>query len=331
MLNFFTPGGQLALAAAIYYLDLGAEPPCAARGIHGNVAAANYRNVLAVHDGSVAVFTISLHQVYAGKELVGGIYALQVFAGDVHKHGQTCAGADEHGLVAHVEQLVYGQGLAYYHVSLYVHAKCAQVVYFLLNYGLGKTEFRYAVYQHAAGGVQRFKYADLVAFARQIARAGEAGRAAADYGNLVTVGGGNIAGGGGMGVMPIGNKALQTAYADGFALYAAHALGFALGFLRANTAANRGQAGIAGNHLVCAFKVHFAYLCDEFGNVYVYRAAVYAGHILAVKAAGGLVKGYLLGVAKGNFFEIMVANVRLLGGHGVLLGVHVRHFILPPA
>ena len=67
---------------------------------------------------------------------------------------------------------------------------------------------------------------DLVAELGQIARDGQAGRACADNSDLVAIG----RGGGGLGMyvvaVPIGDKALQAANADGLALDAADALAF---------------------------------------------------------------------------------------------------------
>ena len=37
----------------------------------------------------------------------------------MHEIRKSGAGADEHGLVAHIEQLVYRKGLSYDHVGIY--------------------------------------------------------------------------------------------------------------------------------------------------------------------------------------------------------------------
>ena len=91
--------------------------------------------------GRVGIGQVGLHQVDAGQELVGGQHALVVDAGDVHEHGQTSAGADEHGLKAHlILQLVDGDGAAHDGVGGDSDAQSLQAVHFLLDNGLGQTE-----------------------------------------------------------------------------------------------------------------------------------------------------------------------------------------------
>ena len=68
----------------------------------------------------------------------------------------------------------------------------------------------------------------LIAQLGKVARDGQAGRASANDSDLVAIG----RGGGGLGMyvvaVPVGNKALQAANADGLALDAADALALAL-------------------------------------------------------------------------------------------------------
>ena len=69
------------------------------------------------------VYRRGMAELPARKEFVGGIHALQALAGDVHKAGQTGAGAYEHGLVAVlVHQLVDGEHLANDHIALKINA-----------------------------------------------------------------------------------------------------------------------------------------------------------------------------------------------------------------
>ena len=108
---------------------------------------------------------VRLHQVDAGQELVGGVDALQVLAGDVHEHGQTGAGADEHGLEAVLlHQLVNGHGAC--------RPRCwsprsrpwpSGPSTSFCDDGLGQTELGNAVHQHAAGQMQRLEHRDLIA------------------------------------------------------------------------------------------------------------------------------------------------------------------------
>ena len=171
----------------------------------------------------------------------------------------------------------------------------------MLDDVLGQTELGDAIHQHAARNVQSLVDGDLVAELGQIARDGQAGRACADNSDLVAIG----RGGGGLGMyvvaVPISDKALQAANADGLALDAADALAFALVLLRADTAADGGQRAGLGNHVVGGLKVALGDVLDEAGNINFNGAAAAAGVVLALQAAFGLVHGHLLGVAKGDF------------------------------
>ena len=327
MLDLLLTGRQLGHAAAVDDVDiLGTQTLGAAGSVHGDIAAADNGNGLALHDGRAGILLVRLHQVDAGQVLVGGVDAVQALAGDAHKAGQTGTGRDIDGLEAVVvHQLVDGQDFTDDHVRLDVHAQLLQALDLVLDDVLGQTELGDAVHQHAAGHMQGLVDGDLVAQLGQIARDGQAGRACADDSDLVAVG----RGGGGLGMyvvaVPVGNKALETANADGLSLDAADALAFALVLLRADTAADGGQRAGLGNHVVGGLKVALGDVLDEAGNINFNGAAAAAGVVLALQAALGLVHGHLLGVAKGDLFKVFVADVRLLAGHGALFRIHVRH------
>ena len=65
--------------------------------------------------------------------------------------------------------------------------------------------------------------------------------------------------------VPVGDKALETANADGLALDAADALAFALVLLRADTAADGGQRAGLGNYVVGGLKVALGDVFDKAG------------------------------------------------------------------
>ena len=158
--------------------------------------------------------------------------------------GQAGAGADVNGLVAEiVKQLVDGHSLADNGVGNDLNAHLLEVFDLDSNdLVLGQTELGNTVDQNAAGLVEGLVNGDVIAHLAQIARAGEAGGAGADDGDLVAVGlGRDYLGLIGLGHMVVGNEALETADADGLALDAADALGLALLLLRTYTAADRGQ------------------------------------------------------------------------------------------
>ncbi len=278
---------------------------------------------------------IGLHQVDTGEELVGGIHTLQVLAGDVHEHGQACAGADKHGLKpVLLHKLVDGDGAAHHGVGLHLHAHGLQAVHFLLHDGLGQTELGDAVHQHAAGQMQRLEHGNLVALLGQIACAGQTGRARADHRHLVAVGLGLFRRLGAVGVVPVGHEALQPADTHGLALLAPDAVHLALALLRAHTAAHGGQGAGLVNDLISALIV----LCHDVGNklrdAHIHGAAVYAGMIFAVEAAGSLVQSLLLGIAQRNLQEVFITDIGVLRGHRILVQTHIdlcSHLTLPPA
>ena len=90
VLHLFLTGRQLGHAAAVDDVHgLGTQTHGAAGSVHGHVAAAHNGHLLAGADGGLAGGQVSLHQVGAGQELVGGVHALQALAGDAHEAGQT--------------------------------------------------------------------------------------------------------------------------------------------------------------------------------------------------------------------------------------------------
>ena len=173
--------------------------------------------------------------------------------------------------------------------------------------------------------MQRLIHGDLIALLGQIACAGQTRRAGAHHGHLVTVGGGHGGCFGGMGVVPVGHKALQTADTHGLALHTADAVLLALGLLGADTAADGGQRAGLVDDLIGALVVLLGDLPDKFGNLYIDGAAAHAGMVLAVETAGGFIQRLLLGVAQRDFQEILITDIGVLRGHLVLLQTHIRH------
>ena len=175
--------------------------------------------------------------------------------------------------------------------------------------------------------MQGFKNGDLIALLGQLARTGQAGGAGANDGNLDAVALGLLGHLVDILAIPVGDKALQPADGDRLALHAAHALALTLGLLRADTAGQGGQSIRGGDDLVSAEKIALGDLGDELRNADVDGAALDALRILAVQAAACFLHGHLLGVAKGDLFEILIADVRCLLGHRGLGQSHIRHAV----
>ena len=117
--------------------------------------------------------------------------------------------------------------------------------------GLGQTEFRNAVYQHATGSVQRLEDGNGVALLGQVAGAGQAGGAGAHHGDLVRRWKRAFSGHG-VHVLPVpvGHKPLQAADGHGFALDAPNALALALALLGADPAGQGGQGVGRGDDFI---------------------------------------------------------------------------------
>ena len=125
-------------------------------------------------------------------------------------------------------------------------------------------------------------------------------------------------------IVPVGNKALETADADRLTLDAAGADALALSLLRTYTAADRRQRGREADDLVCAFKVALGNLGDKFGDMNVDGAAVHTGTVLAAEAALCLVDGGLLGIAERDLLKVLVADIGCLRRHRILLRAHIE-------
>ena len=278
-----------------------------------------------MEDGGGRVVLIGLHQVDAGEVLVGGVHAHQGRSGNLHKHGQAGARADEHGLVALLKQLGDGEHLANDHVQLNVYPHLLQVGHLPLDDGLGKTELGNAVAQHAAGGVEGLEDRDGVAHPGQLAGAGQTGGAGADHRHLVAVlgGGGHV----GDAVLrsPVGHKALNAADGHRLALDTPDALTLALGLLGADPARDGGQGVGVGQQLIGSGQVALGHLAHKLGDGDAHGTSADTGLVLAVQAPLCLVLGLLQGVAQGHLFKVGVAYVGLLLRHGGLFHLHISH------
>ena len=121
-------------------------------------------------------------------------------------------------------------------------------------------------------------------------------------------------------IVSVGDVAFKSADCHRFAFNAAYALHFALGFLRADTAAYCRKGAGAGDDLIRFFKFALGYVSDKFRDGNAYGTAGNTGAIFAVKTALSLVDGLLFGIAESNFFKILVTYVRILNRHGVFNG-----------
>ena len=72
------------------------------------------------------------------------------------------------------EKLVHRCGLAHDRVRLYLHAQFLHIINLALDNGLGQTELRNAVDEHAPGLVKGLEYGHVVALLRKLPGHGKA-------------------------------------------------------------------------------------------------------------------------------------------------------------
>ena len=325
--------GHLLLRAAVDDGDLvRAQPQRRARRVHGHVAAADHGHLLAHAHGGVGLREgVGLHEVDAGQKFVGRVHAVEVLAGDALKARKPRAGADEHSVVALVEQFVQGDRAADHGVCLDLHAQRLDGGDLLAHQALGQAEFGDAVDQHAAGGVQRLVDGYIVTQLGEVARAGQARGAGADHGHATAVLLGGLRRGAALCHGVVRAEALEAADAHRVALYAAHAFGLALRLLRADAAADGGQVVGQADDVVGLVELALLDVGDELGDVHAHRAAGHARRVFAADAARGLLAGHGLVVALRDLLEVAAARLgRLLAGGqlGQALIVHARR---PPS
>ena len=77
--------------------------------------------------------------------------------------------------------------------------------------------------------------------------------------------------------------------------------------------------------MVSTLEVLLADAGDELRDLDIDRAAGHAGRARAIQAAVGLIDRHLDGVAKRDFFKILIADVRVLLRDRILFGRHIRH------
>ena len=331
-MHLFQTGGHFLFGTAVYDINvLRTHTLCASCRIHGNVAAADNGNRLAVADGGIIFGQICLHQVDSCQIFICGIYADQSLAGDTHEGGQTCACADEYGIEAHiVDDFINGKHLADNHICHNFYAQSSQLINFLLHDCLRQTEFGNTVNQHAACLMEGLKHGDSIAQLCQIACTGKCGGAGADDCNPFAVGGRLFGHFIAVFHIPIGNEAFQTTDGNCLALHASDTFGFALAFLRTNTTADRRQRIGRGDDLISRHEVTLCNLCDKFGDAYINGTAAHAGLMLTVQASLCFFDCHFLGVAEGNLFKVFISYIRCLLGHLDFFQTHICHDTVPP-
>ena len=179
--DLLSRGGHLVGRAAVDYIHvLSAQPYGGTGDIHGGVGAA--------YDGDVLANFDLLARVHGLEELYAAPDAGLIFTGAAERRALPCAGGEVKRLVSLLAQLRYSDVLADVHAAAELHAHLAQDVNLRLDNVLLKTEGREDAGQHAADLVALLEHRDGVALYGEIIGAGEAGRTAADDGDLIREG-----------------------------------------------------------------------------------------------------------------------------------------------
>ena len=171
--------------------------------------------------------------------------------------------------------------------------------------------------------MERFQYRDRNAQSGQIPGAGQAGRPRTDAGDLEVVPAQGTGLGarngltGGFRQVGVGHKPFQAANRHGFPFLAQDATPFALGLLRANTAADGRQGIGVPDDLIGLFQVAGDDPGNESRDVDLDGAPLAATGLFAQEAATGLGSGHFRRIAQGHLVEIPRALKRRLLGHEV--------------
>ena len=157
---------------------------------------------------------------------------------------------------------------------VHVHAQRLQVLDLRRTMRLGRRNSGNAVHQHAARQMQGLEHRDRIAFPRQLARAAQA-RGRADHRTLWPLGADgrfSVA----LALCQSATKRSNCRCPPARPLMP-QTQRLALAFLRADTAADRGQRRGAGKNLIRALEIPFSHLVDKGGNVDTDLAAAHAG------------------------------------------------------
>ena len=176
--------------------------------------------------------------------------------------------------------------------------------------------------------MQGFKDLHLVSELDQVPCACQTGRAGADHSDLLPVLHGLILRCDSILSCPVSHKALQLADGHSLALDAADADAFALGLLRADTAADCRKSGALRDHAGSGLEISVLHFLDKRGNIDGNRASLHAAGILAVQAALRFRDSLFLVVSETYFVKILCSYQRFLLTDRHFL--HHIHYASPP-
>ena len=312
MVDFLLSGRKLDLGPAIDDGSVSPEPEGGSCSIHGNIAASNDAAFPSGMDRGQVVLAERLHEIVPGEEFVGGKDSVEVLTRDAHESWQAGSCAHENSLETFiVHQTVDCHRTSDDHIRLYLDSESLDLVDLALEDSvLRETELRDAIFKDTSCLVESFEYGDVVAFLGQVGGARQSCRAASYDCHLRSAFRNLLDGFRDRGV--VGDEAFKLSDSDRLALDSEYAGAFALGLLRAYTAADGRKGGIAGDYPCSPFDVTGGEMRDEFGNIHTHRAGRHTARILAVQATGCLSGGFRQVITITDFFEIMCSYLGIL-------------------
>ena len=142
---------------------IGAHPKCGPGRIHRHVPAAHNGDFFVSLDGRCRMGKpVSLHEIHTGQIFICRINTIQVFSGDIHEPGKTCAGSDKNCIEC-LKKFIDGPCLSHNEIGNNLYPKAFHIFNFPRNDGLGKAEFGNAVGENAAGFMEGLEDGNLVA------------------------------------------------------------------------------------------------------------------------------------------------------------------------
>ena len=268
------------------------------------------------HFGELVCF----HKIYASEEFVCRIYAIQVFAFNVHKIRQTSTSTNINCVEAFFfHQFFNGKSATNYSINNNLNTQIFQSLDFMLHDFFRQTELRNTIHQNATSNMESFVQGYFITKFCQVTCSSQTGRTTTYDGNFLAFGS-NIASFYSIKTVltsVVCYKTFQATNGNRFALNTKHALTFALVFLGANATTNCGQAIFAFQDFDCFCKIFFSNCFDELGNFYIYRTTFNATRFRAVQAALCFVNCHFFGVAKSYFFKVFITDISRLFRHGI--------------
>ena len=165
--------------------------------------------------------------------------------------------------------------------------------------------------------MQRLEHGYFVTLFGEVARACKSRGAASDNGYFYAVALRLVRLFFAMLVVIVRDEPFQSADTYRLAFDAANTMFFTLSFLRADSAAHRGERRGFCDYFVCALVILFANLGDKFRNTDHNGATVYARFVFAVKASFRFRKSLFFGISQSDFFEVFISFFRALNGHRI--------------